>query len=175
MLVYPKRNIPQIQIVLCLLFHNIGYNILRNTSYSLIHLHIVIRDTDCHVFYLFNDVCVYIYIHTYIYHIATGFPGSTGGKESTCNAKTWFNSWVRKIPGKGRGYMLQYSWASLVAQMVKNLPEMQETWIQSWDRKIHWRRAATYSSIFAWRIPMVRGVWWMTVYGVAKSQTQLSN
>ena len=38
-------------------------------------------------------------------------------------------------PGEGVGYPLQYSWASLVAQMVKNLPEMQETWVRSlgWD------------------------------------------
>ena len=41
------------------------------------------------------------------------------------------------IPGSGRstgegiGYLLQYSWASLVAQLVKNLPAMQETWVQS--------------------------------------------
>ena len=37
-----------------------------------------------------------------------------------------FNSWVRKIPWKGTGYPLQYSWASLVAQKVKNLPAMWE-------------------------------------------------
>ena len=56
--------------------------------------------------------------------------GSSAGKESTCNAGN-----PDLIPGLGRslgegiGYPLQYSWASLVAQTVKNLPEMQETWV----------------------------------------------
>ena len=58
-----------------------------------------------------------------------GFPDSSIGKESTCNAGD-----PGLIPGSGRspeegiGYPLQYSWASLVTQMVKNLPAIQETW-----------------------------------------------
>ena len=64
------------------------------------------------------------------------------------------------IPGSGRspaegiGYPLQYSWASLVAQLVKNLPEMQETWVQSlgWEDPLD-NGKATCSSILAWRIP----------------------
>ena len=61
-----------------------------------------------------------------------GFPDSSVGKESTCNAAD-----CRSIPRSGRsieegiGYPLQYSWASLVAQLVKNLPAMRETWVQS--------------------------------------------
>ena len=57
-----------------------------------------------------------------------GFPGSLAAKESTCNAGN-----LSLIHGSGRsagegiGYPLKYSWASLVAQMVKNLPPMQET------------------------------------------------
>jgi len=49
---------------------------------------------------------------------------------------------------------LQYSWASLVAQLVKNLPAMQETWVQSlsWVDPLE-KGKATYSSILAWRIP----------------------
>ena len=56
------------------------------------------------------------------------FPDSSAGKESACNATD-----PGSIPGSGRsagegiGYPLQYSWASLVAQPVKNLPAMQET------------------------------------------------
>ena len=56
------------------------------------------------------------------------FPDSSVGKESTCNARD-----PSLIPGLGRSavdgidYPLQYSWASLVAQLVKNLPAMQET------------------------------------------------
>ena len=63
-----------------------------------------------------------------------GFPDSSVGKESTCNAGD-----PGSIPGSGRstgegiGYPLQYSWASLVAQLIKNLPAMQETPVQFLD------------------------------------------
>ena len=69
-----------------------------------------------------------------------------------------------------------YVWASLVAQMVKNLPAMQEIWVQSlgWEDPLE-EGMATYSSILAWRIPIDRGAWWATVHGFAKSPTQLSD
>ena len=56
--------------------------------------------------------------------------------------------------GEGVGYPLQYSWASLVAQLVKNLPAMQETWIPSlgWEDPLE-KGMATYSNILPWRIP----------------------
>ena len=77
-----------------------------------------------------------------------------------------------RSPGEGIGYSLQYSWASLVAQMVKNLPEMQETWVQSlgWEDPLE-ESMATQSSMLAWRIPMDRGAWWATIHGVTKSRT----
>ena len=52
------------------------------------------------------------------------------------------------------GYSLQYAWASLVAQLVKNPPAMQKTWIRSlgWEEPLE-KGMATYSSILAWRIP----------------------
>ena len=59
-------------------------------------------------------------------------PESSGGKESACNAGD-----PGLIPGSGRsagqgiGYPLQYSWASLVTQLLKNLPAMRETWVRS--------------------------------------------
>ena len=58
--------------------------------------------------------------------------------------------------GKGIGYPLQYSWASLVAQLVKNLPAMQETWVQSlgWEDPLE-RGMATHSRILAWGIPWI--------------------
>ena len=64
------------------------------------------------------------------------------------------------IPGSGRsagegiGYSLQYSWALLVAQLVKNPPTMQETWVRSlgWENPLE-KGKATHSSILAWRIP----------------------
>ena len=56
------------------------------------------------------------------------FPGSSAGKESACNAgdPSSIPGWERS-PGEGIGYLLQYSWTSSVAQMVKNLPAMWET------------------------------------------------
>ena len=64
--------------------------------------------------------------------------------------------------------------ASLVAQTVKNLPAMQETWVRSlgWEDSLQ-EGMATHSSILAWRIPMDRGARQATVHGVAKSWTQL--
>ena len=60
--------------------------------------------------------------------------------------------------------------------MVKNLPAMQETWIQSlgWKDPLEEGRA-THSSILAWRIPMDRGAWQAIVHGVTKSWIQLSD
>ena len=74
--------------------------------------------------------------------------GSTG-KESIYNAED-----LGLIPGSGRspgegiGYPLQYSWASLVAQMIKNQPAMQETWVDPWVAKIPWRRAWKPTPVF---------------------------
>ena len=61
-----------------------------------------------------------------------GFPDSSVGKESSCNAGDpgLIPGWGRSA-GEGIGYPLQYSWASLVAQLVKNPPAMQETWVWS--------------------------------------------
>ena len=64
------------------------------------------------------------------------------------------------IPGPGRsagegiGYPLQYSWTSLVTQLIKNLPAMWETWVQplGWEDSLE-KGKATHSSILAWRIP----------------------
>ena len=83
-----------------------------------------------------------------------GFPDSAVGKESTCNSGD-----PGSIPGLGRstgegvGYPLQYSWASLVAQLVKKPPAKSETWVQSLglDDPLE-KGKATHSSILAWRI-----------------------
>ena len=59
-----------------------------------------------------------------------GFPGSSAGKESACNSGDPGSiPGSGGFPGKRIGYPLQYSWASLVSQMVKNLFAMQETWV----------------------------------------------
>ena len=58
------------------------------------------------------------------------FPDSSDVKESICNAGDLGSiPRLKRSPGEGIGYPLQYSWASLVAQLVKNLPAMQETWV----------------------------------------------
>ena len=61
-----------------------------------------------------------------------------------------------------------------MAQTVKNLPTMWETWVRSLGQEDPLEKGmATHASILAWRIPKDRGTWWATVYGVTKSQTQL--
>ena len=102
-----------------------------------------------------------------------GFPGSSVGKESTSNAGD--SSW---IPGSGRssgegiGYPLQYSWAFLVVQTVKNLPAMEETWVRSlgWEDPLE-KGMVTHSSILAWRIPWTEEPGGLQSMGVTKSQT----
>ena len=71
------------------------------------------------------------------------FPDNSVGKESACNAGD-----PSLIPGEGIGYPLQYSWASSVAHLVKNLPAMWETWVQSlgWEDPLE-KGKATNSSI----------------------------
>ena len=59
-----------------------------------------------------------------------------------------FNSWVGKICWRRIDYPLQYSWVSLVAQLVKNLPAMRETWVQSWVGEISWRREKLPTPVF---------------------------
>ena len=84
-----------------------------------------------------------------------GFPGSSARKESACNAgDPSLIPGFGRSPGEGIGYPLQYSWASLVSQTVKNPPAMQETWVRStgWEDPLE-EGMATHSSILAWRIP----------------------
>ena len=102
-----------------------------------------------------------------------GFPGSSAGKESTCNAGD--SGSIRgsgRSPGGWIGYPLQYSWASLVAQMVNNLRAVQECQVRSlgWEDPME-EGMATHTSILAWRIPMDRGAWQVIVHGIAESET----
>ena len=84
-----------------------------------------------------------------------GFPHSSVGKESACNAGDPSSILeLGRSPGEGIGYQLQYSWASLVAQLVKNPTAMWETWVQylDWEDPLD-KGKATHSSILAWLIP----------------------
>ena len=83
------------------------------------------------------------------------FPGSSAGKESACNAGDPISiPGSGRSPGKGTSYPLQYSWAFLVAQMVKNPPALQETWAGSlgWEDPLE-EGMETHYSILALRIP----------------------
>ena len=84
-----------------------------------------------------------------------GFPGGSAGKESACNAgDLGLIPGLGRSPGEGNGYPLQYSWPSLVAQLVKNPLAMRETWIRFLGREDPLEKEkATPSSILAWRIP----------------------
>ena len=106
---------------------------------------------------------------TTVYH--WGFPDSSVSKEFACNAGD-----PGSIPGSGRsaregiGYPLQCSWASLVAQPVKNLPAMRETWVWSlgWEDPLEKEKAPT--PVFLPENSMD-----CIVHGVTKSQTWLSD
>ena len=80
-----------------------------------------------------------------------GFPDSSLGKESACNEEDPSSiPGSGRLPGEGLGYPPQYSWTSLVAQMVKNTPTMWETWVRSlcWEDPLE-KGKATDSSILA--------------------------
>ena len=102
---------------------------------------------------------VYLFAYQSVYLIP-GFSDSSVGKESACNTGDpgWIPGLVRSA-GEGIRYPLQYSWASLVAQLVKNLPATRETWVQSLGCKgLLEKGKATQSSILAWefhRLSMV--------------------
>ena len=118
-------------------------------------------------------LCIFACFWRQVYVHIGGFPGSSAGEESACNAGD-----PGSIPGLGRssgegiGYPLQYSWASLVAQMVNNPPTMEESWVG----KIPWRRAWQPTPVF---LPGeshgLRSLVGYTVHGVTKSRTGLSD
>ena len=91
-----------------------------------------------------------------------GFRGNSAGKQSACNAgDPGFIPGSGRSPGEGRDDLLQHSWASLLAQLVKNLPAVWETRVRSlcWEDPTE-KGTATHASILAW-----------IVHGVAKSRT----
>ena len=101
-----------------------------------------------------DDILTHIYWlnKEFVTHLC--FPNSSVGKESTCNAgDPGLIPGSERSAGKRIGYPLQYSWASLVAQLAKNLPAMWETWVWSlgWEDSLEKGKAA-HSSIPAWRI-----------------------
>ena len=83
-----------------------------------------------------------------------GFPHSSVGKESAFNAGNHSGIPASgSYAGEGIGYPLQYSWASLVAQLVKNLPSMRDQGLSLyWEDPLE-KGKVTHSIVLAWRIP----------------------
>ena len=84
-----------------------------------------------------------------IYPIHQGFPDSSVAKESACDSVNpgWIPGSGRST-GEGMGYTLQYSWASLVAQLVKNLLATRRPGFHPWVGKIPWRRERLPTPVF---------------------------
>ena len=108
--------------------HNSKASILQCSAFfkiQLLHLYLTTRKTIALTRQTFVSVVMSLLFNT----LSKGSPDSSVAKESSCNAGD-----PGLIPGSGRsarewmGYPLQYSWASFVAQLVKNLPAMLETW-----------------------------------------------
>ena len=120
-----------------------------------------------HLFPIRFNYCTIVLI-SHASKVVLKIPGSSGGEKSTCNTSD--------LPGLGRsaregiGYLLQYSWASLVAQLVKNLPAMPETWVWSlgWEDPLEKEWLPLQYSGLENSMDYI-------VHGVAKSQIQLSD
>ena len=101
-----------------------------------------------------NQLYIYVY-PLFFFFLEEGLSDSSVGKESACNAgDSSLIPGSGRSPGEGIGYLLQYSAASLVAQLVKNLPAMWKTWVQflGWEDSLK-KGKIYHSSILAWRIP----------------------
>ena len=101
-------------------------------------------------------------------HSSLGFPDSSVGKESTCNAGDPCSiPELGRSPGEGIGYPLQYSWASLVAQLLKNPPcNAGDLGLIPGLGRFPGEVNGYHSSILAWR-----GAWQATVHRVSKGWT----
>ena len=86
--------------------------------------------------------------------VTRSFPCSSVGEESACSAgDPSLIPGLKRSPREVIGYPLQYSWASLVTQIVKNLPAMWETCVRSLGREDPLEKEmATYFSIRGWKI-----------------------
>ena len=136
-------------------------------------------------FLTFNQQSFVFYLFKYIYLFILAVLGLHCSVQKWSAGASWVAQLVKKstynagdpglIPELGRstregiGYPLQYSWASLVAQLVKNPSAIQKTLVWSLEEGM-----ATCSSILAWRISRDRGAWRAIVHGVTKSQTWLN-
>ena len=101
-----------------------------------------------------------------------GFPDSSVGKESACNTGDPVSiTGSGRSTGEGIGYPLQYSWASLVAQLVKNLPARWETWVRS----LGLERSPAEEKGYPLQYFCLKNSKDCIVHGVKKSWTRLSD
>ena len=126
------------------------------------HLFVLCIDDSVHLFCFLGSTCKGIqYLSFSVWLIPLSFPESSVGEESVCNAADPSSSpGSGRFTGEGIGYPLQYSWTTLMVQLVKNPPAIRETWVQSlgWEDPLE-KGKATRSSILAWRIPWT--MWFM--------------
>ena len=131
----------------------------------------------CYNHMLITNIMNIIYMSFHLYvckHM--GFPGSSVGKESICNAGDPSSiPGLERSPGEGICFLVQYSWASMVAQMVTNPIVVWETWpslgLGIYSGEGH-GNPLQYSCL---EIPMDRGAWRATILGAVKSWTLLSD
>ena len=104
--------------------------------------------------------------------VTQGFPGSSAGKESTCNEGDLGSiPGLGKSAGEGIDSSLQSSWASRVAQMVKNLPAVRETWVRS----LGWKDPLEKGKANPLQYSGLENAMDCIIHAGTKSQTQLSN
>ena len=103
--------------------------------------------TKYSVYFGEHSMCIWVACVFCRFRIS-GFPDSSVGKQSACNADPSSIPGSGRSPGEGIGYPLQYSRASLVTQLVKNWPAMWETWVWflGWEDPLE-KGKATHSSI----------------------------
>ena len=114
-------------------------------------------------------------LRTVVASVGTDWKGTEGtfrGQESSASYLVYWLHRHMKIHQLRNAFTVCKIWASLVAQLEKNPPEMQETLIRSlgWEYPLE-EGKATHCSILAWRIPTDRGAWRATVHGITKSWT----
>ena len=122
--------------------------------------------------WLFKGCIHYIKYNTNFYI----FTDSSIGKESTCNTgDPSLIPGIRRSTGEGIGYSLQYSWTSLVAQLVKNPSATQETRVQflGLEDALEKGKATLYSMLASLQYSGLENSMDCIVHGVTKSQTQL--
>ena len=120
--------------------------------------------------FLFTNADVLSYFTKCIHH--TSFTNSSVSKEPACNAgDPGLIPGTERSTAEGTGYPLQYSWASLVAQLVKNLPATWETWVQS----LGWEDPLEKGEGCPLQYSGLENSMDCTIHGVAKGRTQLSD